>query len=260
MQRRAFLGAAYAAGVAAAGVSAGQARAEAPKGKDLLELRLYRLEAGAMRERFEAFLKDAAIPAWNRLGIKPVGVFALADASAADLYVLLPCKSADVLTAAPARLAADAEYQKAGAAVLDAPKNAPAYLRVESSLFLAFDAAPTVEVHTRKDTRVFQLRIYESHSDLKARKKIEMFNEGGEIAIFRRVGMPPVFFGEALVGSKIPNLTYMLGFDDPDAQKAAWGRFGADPEWTKLKGDPQYKDTVSYITNVVLRPAACSQV
>jgi hypothetical protein len=51
-----------------------------------------------------------------------------------------------------------------------------------------------------------------------------MFNEGGEIAIFRRTGLAPVFFGEALVGSKIPNLTYMLGFDDMEALEKGWPR------------------------------------
>jgi hypothetical protein len=87
-----------------------------------------------------------------------------------------------------------------------------------------------------------------------------MFEAGGEIAIFRRCGMNPVFFAQTLVGWKLPNLTYMLGFEDPAAMERAWGAFRNDPAWLKLKDDPAYKDTVSTITNLVMRPAAGSQI
>ena len=93
-----------------------------------------------------------------------------------------------------------------------------------------------------------------------AKRKIEMFNEGGEIALFRAAGMNPVFFGESIIGSKMPNLTYMLGFDDPEAQETGWKKFLDDPEWKKLSSDPYYEDTVSNITNLMLRPAESSQI
>ncbi len=257
MQRRDFLGATCLAGATVLGAVAPAARAGEPSHKQILELRLYRLDVGPMRERFEKFLAEAAIPAWNRIGVKPVGVFA--EEKGPDVYVLLPHESAESFAAAAQRLWADADYQKAGAAVLDTPKDAPAYMRIETSLMLAFDTVPKVETPTKKASRIFQLRIYESHSDLKATKKIEMFN-AAEVAIFRRTGMNPVFFGQTLAGSKMPNLTYMLGFDDADVQKGAWDAFMKDPEWIKIRDDAQYKDTVSAITNLVLRPAACSQI
>jgi hypothetical protein len=263
MQRRDFLGAVSLAGAAALAAVPETARAAdaAPAGKkQFLELRTYKVADAAMRGRLETFLKDAAIPAWNRLGVKPVGVFANQDEKVLDLFVLLPYDSIEILATAAGRLAADAEYQKAGAAFLDAPKDSLTYSRIESRLMLAFDQCPKVEVPSKKDTRVFQLRIYESFSDQKAAKKIEMFNTGGEMALFRKVGMPPVFFGQSLVGTKLPDLAYMLGFDDPDAQKAGWKKFTDAPEWDKLKNDTQYKDTVTDITNIVLKPAACSQV
>lgn len=87
-----------------------------------------------------------------------------------------------------------------------------------------------------------------------------MFNEGGEIGIFRRVGMNPVLFGQSLAGTLLPNLTYMLAFDSPAAMDGAWLKFRADPEWIKLKDDPAYKDTVSNISNFVLRPLPGSQI
>jgi hypothetical protein len=260
MQRRDFLGSTCLAGAAALGAAAGVAGAEDAPKKQWLELRLYRLDAGAMREKFEAFLRDAAIPALNRAGMEPIGAFGWMDDSTPDVYVLRPYKSIEDFAAAPGRLAADAEFQKAGAAILDAPKETAGFKRIESSLMLAFDGCPKVEVPTKKATRVFQLRIYESHSDARARKKIEMFNTGGEIALFRTTGMNPVFFGQTLIGTKLPNLTYMLGFDDMDANKAGWDKFTKSPEWDKMKNDPQYKDTVSNITNILLKPLACSQI
>jgi len=260
MQRRDFLGTTCLAGAAALTSLAEVAKAADARPKEWIELRTYKVEAGAMRTRLETFLRDAAIPALNRAGVETVGVFSPMDEKSADLTVLLPHKSIEAFAAASRKLLADADYQKAGAESLNAPKNAPLYTRIESSLLLAFDSVPKVEVANKKATRVFQLRIYESHSDVKARKKIEMFNTGGEIALFRRVGMQPVFFGETILGAKLPNLTYMLVFDDMDANKAAWDRFLKAPEWDKLKNDPQYADTVSNITNTLLKPAAFSQI
>jgi hypothetical protein len=232
-----------------------------PAARELLELRLYKAEAGEMRARLDKYLAEAAIPAWNRAGMQPVGVFALADDSTPDLYVLLRHKTLEGFLTAPARLWADAEFQKAGAGLLDPPKTAPTYARIETSLLLAFEQAPRLEVPVeKKPGRLFQLRIYESHCDERARLKIDMFNAGGELAIFRRSGMGGVFFGQTLAGGKMPNLTYMLGFADEDAQKAGWAKFQQDPGWTTLKNDPKYKDAVSNITNLILKPTAYSQI
>jgi hypothetical protein len=125
---------------------------------------------------------------------------------------------------------------------------------------LAFEAIPRLERPTKAESRIFQLRIYESHNSLAGKKKVEMFNTGGEIAVFRKTGMNPVFFGESLIGPKLPNLTYMLGFDDMEAKEKAWSTFRVDPDWLKLKANAYYKDTVSNITNIMLRPASCSQI
>ncbi len=258
MKRRDFLTTSCLAGLAPLAATA--AAADAKTAKQYLELKLYKMASAEKRKAFVDFLAKAAIPAWERLGIKPVGVFEFLDDSSPDLYVLLPAASADILLSANDRLMADAEFLKAGAAVLGAPKSDPAYQRVESTLMLAFDGVPTVRTPAKGDERVFRLRIYESHNAERAKKKIEMFNTAGELDVFVKNGLNPVFFGESLVGSKLPNLTYMLGFDTKEAGEAAWAKFLASPGWTKLKKDPAYKDTVSGITNIFLRPAACSQI
>ncbi len=259
MKRREFLAASCVAG--AAGLSGMASAARKPVGsKQYLELRHYELASAEKQKAFDNFLAKAAIPALNRLGIAPVGVFKMAENEDANLWVLIPHNSLESVAGANTKMLADKQYQQAGKAVLNCPKDDPAYERVESSLLLAFDECPKVEVPSKKDSRLFQLRIYESHNTTKAKRKIEMFNKGGEIALFRRTGLKPVFFGESIIGGKIPNLTYMVGFDDTDAQKKAWGTFGGHPEWKKMSTDPYYKDTVSNITNLVLRPTAASQI
>ena len=192
--------------------------------------------------------------------LEPVGVFELADGKRPDLYVLLPHKSLESFATARQRLLADGEFLKAGAPFLDLPKSDPLYRRVESSLMIAFDEYPKVEAAVKAETRIFQLRTYESHSLKKGQKKIHMFNAGGEIALFRKCGMQPVFFGETLIGAKTPNLTYMLVFENEDARKANWRKFGTSPEWKTLSSMPVYKDTVSGITKILLRPTPCSQL
>jgi hypothetical protein len=260
MKRREFVAASCLAGLAPLGAVA-KAEVSAPlPNKELYELRLYHLQAGPKQKSFEHFLRQAAIPALNRAGVRPVGVFRMLEGDDPNLYVLLPHQSPESVVMLPQRLAADREFLDAGRDVLEAPKSDPAYERFESSLLLAFDRHPKLTVPSEKDSRIFQLRTYESHNDERAWKKLEMFNEGGEIAIFHKTGLKPVFFGQSLIGAKLPNLTYMVGFDDQEAMDKAWAAFRAHPDWKKLSADPQYQDTVSNVTNILLRPAACSQI
>jgi hypothetical protein len=238
--------------------------------RQLIELRTYHFASQDKLRRFEEFLGQAA-PAFARAGVAPVGAFKLLAkdnpdlklaADGTDLYVLLPHESFDAVLALPDRLAADSEFLQAAAPVLLAPKSDPAYTRYESSLLLGFDQWPraVVPAASKSERRVLQLRTYESHSNELHRKMVEMFNEGGEIAIFKRVGLNPVFFGQTLIGSKLPNLTYMVAFENEDALKTAWNAFRNDPDWKKLSADEAYKDTVTTITNLILRPVAGSQI
>ena len=268
MKRREFLTTSAAAAFGLAAAKTSQAALPATS-KDLIELRTYHFASAAKQEAFEDFLADCAISALNRAGVKPVGVFKLLkadnpklklDADSTDLRVVLRHPTMESVLTLTERLAKDAEFTSAAAEVLMTPKDDPAYTRFESSLMLAFDGVPRVTVPTLAASRVLQLRTYESHNDERALMKIAMFNDGGELAIFRRCSMAPVFFGQTLIGDKLPNLTYLLSFENPAALQAGWGRFGKDPGWQSLRKDPTYKDTVSHITNLILRPARGSQI
>lgn len=259
LNRRAFIKMSGMTGAASLGALGATGR-ETGKKREYYALRRYHVETDAQRAGLAQFLGEAAIPAWNRLGISPVGAFVHAE-EGSPVYVLLPHQSPEALLTATHALLNDGEFLDAGAAFLNAPASAPAYKRMEIAYLLAFTGMPALERPSTAKGRVFQLRTYESPSVKTGQKKIEMFNTA-ELAIFRKVGLTPVFFGEALAGDKMPNLTYMLGFDSMDAQKAAWDRFLQDPDWKELSAKPEYANDAILcgITNLPLRPLACSQI
>ena len=259
-------------GAANLAASAAERAGTRPGDREYYELRAYRLKGGANRGLLDAYIEKAAIPALNRLGVTPVGVFVQQERTgtpdptevrdASTVLVLRTYPSLEVFAAATARLSADPEYQKAGAEYLSLPKSNPAFERIDSWLMLAFAGMPKLEWPAycwEKKPRMFELRTYESHSESKALKKVEMFN-AGEIDLMRKVGLGPIFYGQALIGSNLPHLTYMVSAENQEAHKKHWDAFKAHPTWGKMKNDPQYADTVSKITTRFLVPTAYSQI
>ena len=166
------------------------------------------------------------------------------------------------MLAAHGRFEADAEVQKAE--FTNATATDPSYTRKQSSLMRAFAGLPKLEVPPQtaeKKPRIFEVRTYEAHSRKANRKKVEMFDTG-EIALFRRTGLRPVFFGETIIGTKLPQLTYMLSFADMVEREKNWAGFIADPEWKKMSSTPGFTDPeiLTNINSVFLRPTAYSQV
>lgn len=264
MNRRTFVTSSLAAsGLASVSSLHTLKAAEAAGAREYYEWRTIKLKDEAKMKDFEAYLREAAIPGLRRVGLGPIGVFK-SEAGEPGLQVLMTYKSIDQFVSASAVLRQDPDYLKAADSHINVPATDPAYTRIESSLMVAFEGMPRLEVPpaaSGNQARLFELRIYESHSKRANKKKIEMFNVG-EIAIFRRTGLAPVFFGESLIGPRLPNLTYLLVFKDRAERDKNWGVFVKDPDWIKLKNTPGYadKEILSGITNHFLVPAACSQV
>ena len=244
-------------------LSARAAESESKSGREFYELRQYHLRQGPMLKRCDDFLRDVGVPAFNRAGVSPVGVFDLAvGPDAPTKYVLLPFKSLAAMAAAREQVENDPEVTKSE--FYNLPPTDPPYVRMESTLLSAFSGLPKLEVPKQvaeKKPRLFELRTYEAHSRKANQKKVEMFNVG-EIAIFRRTGLTPVFFAEGVVGTKLPSLTYLLVFDDMAAREKAWATFGPDPEWKKLSTTPGFTNAeiLTNITNVFIKPTAYSQI
>jgi hypothetical protein len=260
MNRRNFISTSTAAAAAAGLVQVGlQADHHGSKKQKLLELRKYYLDTDEQLQGLNSFLKNAAIPALNRGGVKPIGVFYEREAKEKPVvYVLSPFGSFEQMAGMSQALASDDTFLSAGSDYLSAPKSSPAYARIETSLMLAFEGFPGV-VAPVEGSRYFELREYQSHSEAKGILKVEMFNEA-EIEIFNRVGLKGVFYGQTIVGANMPNLIYMLAYKDEADQKKGWDGFRVDSGWQELKGVERYKDTVSNIVRTYLVPASYSQV
>ena len=263
IERRKFLAGSVAAAAAAGiGFSAKARAADKPK-QEYYELREYRVNSAEKQKIVSDYLKKALVPALNRMGIDRVGVFTVKDKPKdLSIFVLIPYPTLEALADLNPKLSADGAYQKAAAALFALPKKDPAYIRIVSRLMKAFAGIPVIEMPAQtkaKAPRIFELRVYESHHEDKALRKVDMFNSG-ETQVMRDVKMAPVFFGEMLIGDNVPNLTYMLSAGDMASHKAHWKAFLGHPEWNRMKRLPKYKDTVSKHTNWFLVPTAYSQI
>jgi len=262
MERRTFVQTSVATLCTAAATQSLAAEPNAAKSPELYELRRYDVKADK-QALMDDYLSKAFIPALKRFGIGPVGVFVdkSAKGETMKLFVLIVHRSPEQFATLSTRLANDEDYLKAAADYLAVRPPDSVYTRIESSLLAAIAGIPKLEKPDAAKPRLLNLRIYESHNERAGLKKIEMFNKG-ELEIFKRDGLTPVFFGEAIAGSLMPNLTYMLVFPDDEGRQAAWKKFIADPEWLKLKAIPEYadKEIVSRITNLVLTPASYSEI
>ena len=224
---------------------------------------MYRTEDAARQERVEHYLETALVPALGRMGLDRIGVFTnMDDPDDHSVYVLIPYPTLDLFAAVNPTLLEDETYQAAAREHFAVPKDAPVFTRIQSRFYKAFSGMPVIEMPAQTaqgQPRVFELRIYESHTEDKAALKVDMFNSG-EIQVMRDTQLGPVFFGEALIGDDLPNLAYMLSAADREAHQAHWKAFGEHPEWNRMKALPKYSDTVSSITNVFLVPTAFSQI
>jgi hypothetical protein len=228
------------------------------------ELKVYHLKSSRQEALVDSFLQHQYLPALHAAGIATIGVFKpIGNDTVADrrVYVLTPFASLQqqekVAQATTSKLLAQ------GGRYFAAPYNDPAYTRLETIFLKAFEqmaalAAPRLDAP--RSERVYELRSYEGASEQLFRNKVQMFNAGGEIKLFNRLGFNSLFYGEVLFGAKMPNLMYMTTFASKAAREEHWQAFGSDPEWKRLSALPEYQHNVSHIDITFLRPTAYSDL
>jgi hypothetical protein len=264
MERRQFLAASI-AGSALTLAKDAAAQPPASSSREFYQVRRYSLQSGPQTKLTESFFADALIPTLTRMGFGPIGALRLDfGPETPAYYLIIPGSSVEALTQLDLRLSQDAAFLKAADPFWNATATAPAFQRVETSLLAAFQGWPKLTPppsSTTKAKRIFQLRTYESPSYGDHVRKVEMFHSG-EFEIFLNAGFHPVFFGDTLIGSRMPNLTYMVSFADQVELEAKWDVFRNDPAWKKLSTSPRYSSDqlVTNITNLILSPLSCSQI
>ena len=259
MNRRSFLGA------SAAGLATGSAAAERKDSNQYFELRFFQLRSSKtdQQRRLVSLFEEHHLPMTKRNCFGPVGYFQVyLGAEMPKLVVVTAYRSWSEIAEKRDAARADEKWRKAvGEAGLE---DYPYFDRAETWLLKAFDAAPRLEepaVEPGKAPRFFDLRTYEAESFGDVGRKIDMFNQE-EIKIFRRSGIHPVFFGQSLYGSRQPNLTYMVWYDDMRAREEAWKKFLAGPDWKRIRTKPGWTnaEAVSNISNTFLRPLPFSPI
>jgi hypothetical protein len=229
----------------------------AAKSGSYYEIRVYHFKDARQEASVDSFLQYQYIPVLHSAGISNVGIFKpIANDTAADkrIYVFTPYKSLKNWESAHPEIVQKLENGNSG--YTNAVYNNPAFVRMETIFLKAFEKMPSAAAPALtgpKADRVYELRSYESASEKIFRNKVEMFNKGGEVALFKRLGFNAVFYGEVLFGARMPNLMYMTSFENMKVRDEHWKAFSADPEWKKLSGMPEYQNNVARNETIFLR-------
>lgn len=233
---------------------------------DYYQIKVYNIKDKSQETQVENYLQKAYLPAMHRAGIKKIGVFKPIESESDAgklIFVFIPLKDLNQIDKIETALWKDKQYLADGADYINASWDNPPYERMESILLKAFSEMTKFAVpnhSTPPSDRIYELRSYEGPTEKYYRKKVEMFNEGGEVAIFKNVGSQPMFFAEVLSGSTMPNLMYLTTYSDMKSHDEHWDAFRNHPDWKKLSGMEEYKHTVSNSVKHLLHPTDYSDL
>jgi hypothetical protein len=219
--------------------------------KEYYQIRIYHFANKQQEQTLDNYFSIAYLPALHKAGFKHIGVFKpIANDTASDkkIYVFIAASSLEKLAGVNGQLQKDSAYKKAASAYLEAAFDLPPFTRTETIFLSSFRLAPKMilpALKSSKAERIYELRSYESATDKLYEQKVKMFNEGGEIALFRRLDFNAIFYADVISGSRMPNLMYMTSFENKAERDAHWKTFGSDPEWKRLSGLAEYAHTVN---------------
>ena len=220
--------------------------------REYYQFKTYSFNSDEQESQTDLYLQNAFLPALKKLNISNVGVFKPHLKEGDTLkktHLLIPFSSMQEFLDLDAALEKDSVYLKNGADYIEAGYDKPPYDRIESVLLKAFIDFPKLhkpQLQGSRADRIYELRSYESSTESLYKRKVDMFNAGGEIKLFDKLDFNAVFYGEVISGAKMPNLMYMTSFSDQTSRDAHWKAFFDSPEWDKLKNVERYKNTVSH--------------
>lgn len=270
MKRREFLTAGAAAavtGILANETELLQAEDCPTARRELIEVRILYTQSEDAKKRLLDRCDALLIPRCREMGFRKTGIFSVNLDLHKDDKGFDPIYENAVffMTSAPCFGKLEA-FHEALHTIADADKRIQTftkealYTEMESTLMRAFPHCPTLEVPNLSPDRVVQFRRYFSPSCDRNRSKRNMFDVRGELDLFKRCGMMPVFFGEMLYGTMMPNISYVLSFENDEARRANWKKFVTSPEWKQMSSEPEFADTATKIRNLFLKPSAGSEI
>jgi hypothetical protein len=265
MDRRSFMALAGGIGTASSGASARAAQVqEETKEREtrLFLLEKFHLRHGTQLERVHHYLSQVALPALGRIHTGPkLALEALVAPHMPQVALLVGFQTLEEIWALRKKLHEDQELEK-GFEAWQAGAEPPFEEQI-NVLLEAADYSPRIAAANPppKAPRIFELRVYHSPTWRQLQALHERF-AGPEIRIFHRVGVHPILYSSTVIGPNMPNLTYVIPFDDLAAREKAWNAFAADPEWIKVRKESieQHGQIASVIQIAIYKATAYSPV
>lgn len=228
---------------------------------DYYLVKIYHCTNNEQIEYVEAHVGKNLIPFLKKNAIKHVGVFLpLANDTAVDkrLMVWAPLSDLSVLAKLDVAFGAIDPFGKDPLIQLDSLKKMPPFTRIETMVASAFAYHPKYSVkstYERSPDNIYEFRSYESPTEALHLNKVYMFNQGGEIDIFRNLDFNAIFYGRVIVGAHMPNLIYMTSFKNMQERNDRWNKFRDDATWKKISKLPEYAGSVSRNETILMRPS-----
>ncbi len=232
--------------------------------QEFYKLKIYSFTSDEQVKTTDNYLQNAYLPALKKLGLKNIGVFKLRPTekdSSLKTFVLIPFNSLDRIADLDDKLLMDNSYLENGKEYLNGNNDNPPYARVEVIISKAFSDMPVMKpsaLNGPRNERIYELRSYESSTESLFKNKVDMFNSGGEVKLFDKLGFNAVYYSEVISGSHMPNLMYMTTHANQESRDNNWKAFSDAPEWIALKALPKYQKNVSHIDIFFLYPTEYS--
>jgi len=255
LNRRAFVGSALGAAALAPAATTAEKRTR------FYVLESFKMRFGSGVQRVHDYLTRAALPAMRRVHDGPTLVLeAFAAPHIPEILTIYGFPSLDELWRVHTKAMADETLLK-GLETMEASE--PAFESIDTTLLLAADYSPEPVALDPPPSapRVFELRVYHSPTLRQLHDLHERFS-GSETGIFHRAGIQPVFYSSTMIGVNVPNLAYLIPFEDLAAREKAWAAFSADPEWAKVRAESVRKsgEVVASINLSLYRATAYSPI
>jgi hypothetical protein len=171
---------------------------------------------------------------------------------------LTPVKSWKALEHLDEMLLTDPTYNKDEADYINAFYNDYPYIRIEVVLLRAIQPTPELifpNLTSKKTDRIYELRSYENPTEKAGLSKMKMFNEGGEGALFKKLGFNAAFYAKVVAGNRTPNLMYMTIFNNKTERDQHWKDFADNPEWKAIVTRDEFQHNLNN-ANIWLLQAA----
>lgn len=206
----------------------------------------------------DAYLKNTYLPYLHKMGISKVGVFAPIDNDTLTdkrIYVWLPMQNLNVLDKLDQAIEQLDPMTKNEVVDLENVDGSLPYTRVERIITKSFIDQPKYVKEsklTKSANRIYEYRSYESPTENMHLRKVHMFNQGGEVVLFKRLNFNAIFYSKAIAGARMPNLIYMTSFNNMEDRNEHWKAFSASPEWQSISNMPKYKNSVNRNETVLM--------